>query len=271
MVAFILAYAPDEKIRGFMADKGIFGNVIGALFGALTPFCACSTIPLTIGFLQAGISIGAVMSFLIASPLLNPIILGMLVALMGLRVCVAYFIIVFTGSIIFGEMLEKTGAMSQVKNVRLKNGCYVDGKDAPSTGRKEVLLRSFTIALNDYRGILGYLLVGVGVGASIYGFMPEEIVLQYAGPTNKLAIPFAAAIGIPLYIRAETAIPIGISLMQKGMSIGAVVALIIGGAGMAIPEMSMLSKIFKKKLMVAIVTVIFSTAVIAGYFFNYII
>ena len=112
---------------------------------------------------------------------------------------------------------------------------------------------------------MGYLLIGVALGAAIYGYMPEDFVLKIAGADN----PFVAAIlGVPLYIRAETAIPIGIALMGKGMSIGAVIALIIGGAGMAIPEMSMLASIFKKKLVAMIVVTIFLTAVAGGYLFN---
>ncbi len=191
----------------------------------------------------------------------------MLVALMGLRVCLAYFAIVFIGAIIFGVVLEKTGAATQVNHVRIKGGCH-DSEPGPPHGVRERLTRACSIAWADFRGVAAYLLVGVGVGACIYGYLPEGLVLQYAGADNIFAIPLAAAIGIPLYIRAETAIPIGVSLMQKGMSTGAVMALIIGGAGMAIPEMSMLAKIFRRNLMAAIVAVIFSTAVIGGYFFN---
>ena len=118
------------------------------------------------------------------------------------------------------------------------------------------------------RPVLGYLLVGVALGAGIYGYMPQDFVLKIAGPDNLFAIPVAAVLGIPLYIRAETAIPIGVALMAKGMSIGTVIALVIGGAGMAIPEMTMLASIFRKKLVIMIIAVIFLTAVIAGYLFN---
>ena len=118
------------------------------------------------------------------------------------------------------------------------------------------------------RPILAYLLIGVALGAGIYGYMPQDFVLKIAGPDNLFAIPVAAVLGIPLYIRAETAIPIGVALMTKGMSIGTVIALVIGGAGMAIPEMTMLASIFRKKLVATIVAVIFLTAVITGYLFN---
>ena len=266
LVALILMYLPHEKIKTWMSGKGILGNVMGAVIGALTPFCACSTIPMTLGFLEIGIPFGAVMSFVIASPLLNPIILAMLFALMGIKIAVIYFIIVFGAAIIFGILLDKTGGARLVKKVRIKGAVHEDVETPQAFTSK--LKFAFSKAWGDFYSILGYLLIGVGIGAVIYGYLPQDIVLRYAGPDNPLAIPIAAIIGIPLYIRAETAIPIGLSLMQKGMSVGAVIALIIGGAGMAIPEMSMLAGIFKKKLVALIVLVIFLTAVLGGFIFN---
>lgn len=268
IVALILIYLPQEKIKTWMAGKGKIGsNSIGALIGALTPFCACSTIPLSIGFLEAGITFGAVMSFIIASPLLNPIILGMLIALIGWKASIIYFVIVFVGAIIFGIILEKSGGEKLVKNVRIKTGGNQDNRQVPKGFRGKVRV-SFIKAWEDFKSVLPYLLIGVAIGSVIYGYVPQDIVIRLAGPGNPVAIPVAAIIGIPLYIRAETAIPIGVALMHKGMSIGAVIALIIGGAGMAIPEMSMLVSIFRKKLVAAIVAVIFLTAVIGGYVFN---
>jgi hypothetical protein len=132
----------------------------------------------------------------------------------------------------------------------------------------EKLKAAFLSAWADFRGVLMYLLIGVGIGAVIYGYIPEEFVMRVAGPDNPFAIPVAAVIGVPLYIRAESAIPIGLALSQKGMSMGAVIALIIGGAGMAIPEMAMLASIFKKRLVAAMVAVIWTTAVVGGYAFS---
>ncbi|MDW7672203.1 MAG: permease [Bacillota bacterium] len=267
IVALALMYLPEEKITNWMAGKGIFGNVVGAVFGSLTPFCACSTIPMTLGFLKMGIPFGVVMSFVIASPLLNPIIIAMMAALMGLKITAVYFAVTFMGAVVFGIILEKTGGVKLVKNVRLKSGGHDQQEEIP-TAFKEKMKVAFMKAWEDFRSVLMYLLVGVGVGAVIYGYLPEELVLRFAGPGNPLAIPVAALIGVPLYIRAESAIPIGLALMQKGMSTGTVIALIIGGAGMAIPEMSMLAGIFKKKLVGAVVSVIFFTAVIGGFVFN---
>lgn len=260
LVEIILMYVPEEKIRRRLSGAGVFGNIVAAGFGALTPFCACSTIPMTVGFLNAGVPFGSTMSFLIASPLLNPIILGMLGAMVGIKAMVAYFVIAFLCSILFGFLLEKIGAQKYVKNVRLKPASCCAGShevvDKHSLPFPSKLKVAFAGAWDSLRPIMGYLLVGVA------------FVMKIAGPDNPFAIPVAAVLGIPLYICAETAIPIGLALMGKGMSIGAVISLIIGGAGMAIPEMTMLASIFKKQLVAMIVLVIFLTAVVSGYLFN---
>ena len=272
LVEIILMYVPEEKIRRRLSGAGVFGNIVAAGFGALTPFCACSTIPMTVGFLNAGVPFGSTMSFLIASPLLNPIILGMLGAMVGIKAMIAYFVIAFLCSILFGFLLEKIGAQKYVKNVRLKPASCCAGShevvDKHSLPFPSKLKVAFAGAWDSLRPIMGYLLVGVALGAGIYGYVPQDFVMKIAGPDNPFAIPVAAVLGIPLYIRAETAIPIGLALMGKGMSIGAVISLIIGGAGMAIPEMTMLASIFKKQLVAMIVLVIFLTAVVSGYLFN---
>jgi uncharacterized membrane protein YraQ (UPF0718 family) len=270
LVALMLMYIPQEKLKQWLSHRGIWGNFLGAVVGSLTPFCACSTIPMTLGMLHAGAPFGPVMSFVIASPLLNPVIISMVWALMGIKACLLYFGITFLGSILFGVFLEKIDGAQYVKNVRMKSHCCTTS-DTPGnapTHFPEKLKRSLLSAWEDFSAVLIYLLIGVAIGAGIYGYIPQDFVTKIAGPENPFAIPIAASIGVPLYIRAETAIPIGLALSQKGMSMGAVIALIIGGAGMAIPEMAMLASIFKKRLVGAIVIVIWITAVAGGYAFN---
>lgn len=271
IVALVLSYIPQDKLRQWLSRRGAWGNFLGAAVGSLTPFCACSTIPMTLGMLNAGAPFGPVMSFVIASPLLNPIIIGMIWVLMGLEACLLYFAVTFAGSMLFGILLAKAGGAHYVKNVRIKQGCCSSPSEIqprPPATFMEKLKAAFLSAWGDFRGVLMYLLIGVGIGAVIYGYIPEEFVMRVAGPDNPFAIPVAAVIGVPLYIRAESAIPIGLALSQKGMSMGAVIALIIGGAGMAIPEMAMLASIFKKRLVAAMVAVIWTTAVVGGYAFS---
>lgn len=268
LVALALMYIPQDKLRSWLSKRGVFGNFLAAIVGSLTPFCACSTIPMTLGMLKAGAPFGPVMTFVISSPLLNPIIITMVGALMGIKACLLYFSITFIGSVVFGIILEKSGGAAWVKNVQVKQSCCSTATPEESPTFTDKLKASFLTAWKDFRGVLPFLLIGVAIGAGIYGYMPQEFVISLAGPDNPFAIPVAAIIGIPLYIRAETAIPIGMALAEKGMSMGAVIALIIGGAGMAIPEMSMLAGIFRKRLVASIVGVIFATAVIGGFAFN---
>ena len=265
LVALGLAYISDEKLQRWLSHKGLLGNILGALIGALTPFCACSTIPLTVGMLKAKVPFGPVMSFVVASPILNPIVLSMLIVLLGIKAGVIYAAVTFIAAVGFGSILEKLGFAKQVKNVIVRGGSEESVELHTFSDKLKNALKS---AFSDFRAVFLYLLVGVAIGAVIKGFMPEDLIAKVAGPQNPLAVPVAAVIGIPLYIRASTAIPIGLALVQKGMGVGAVIALIIGGAGMAIPEMSLLAGIFRPRLVVALVAVIFITAVTAGLIFN---
>ena len=265
LVGIALTYVSDEKLQRWLSHKGLLGNIVGASVGALTPFCACSTIPLTVGMLKAGVPFGPVMSFVVASPILNPIVLSMLIALLGIKAGVIYAAVTFIAAVAFGSILEKLGFSKQVKNVIVRGGSEESNDLLTFSDKLKNALKS---AFNDFKSIFLYLLVGVAIGAVIKGFIPKDLIYRVAGPQNPLAVPVAAVIGIPLYIRATTAIPIGLALVQKGMGVGAVIALIIGGAGMAIPEMSLLASIFRPRLVVALVTIIFITAITAGLIFS---
>ena len=264
-VGLALTYVSDEKLQRWLSHKGVLGNILGALLGGLTPFCACSTIPITVGMLKARVPFGPVMSFVVASPILNPIVLSMMIALLGIKAGVIYAVVSFTAAVLFGFILEKLGFAGQVKNVIITGGAE---DNVQLNTFKDKLKNALRSALDSFRGVFLYLVIGVAIGAVIKGFVPQDVIVKVAGPQNPLAIPVAAVIGIPLYIRASTAIPIGLALIQKGMGVGAVIALIIGGAGMAIPEMSLLAGIFRPRLVAALVGVIFLTAVTAGFVFS---
>ncbi|OPY56589.1 MAG: putative permease [Methanosaeta sp. PtaU1.Bin112] len=269
LVGLIQEYVPEETIKGALGGRHkILGSVLGAGFGALTPFCSCSTIPLLLGMLNAGVPFAAAMAFLFASPLLNPVIISLFIILMGWRVALLYFAITFLGSIVIGLLLDAIGFASQVKSVAaVRSRCNCQQE----TDTRSRMQRSAEFAFGLFSQLVPYLLLGAGIGAFIHGFVPTEIISQFAGPDNPLAIPVAAVIGIPIYIRAETMIPIGLALIEKGMGVGAVLALIIGGAGASIPELTLLSAIFEKKLLSAFVLTILFIAVSAGYLANLVI
>jgi uncharacterized membrane protein YraQ (UPF0718 family) len=294
-VGLLQEFIPDEKIRAVLQrPRKVMGNILGAFFGALTPFCSCSTIPVLVGLLNAGAPFGASMSFLLTSPVLNPIIIGLFLSLFGWRITVVYSLLVFSLAVIAGMVWERVGLESDVKDLSLvrtesccastANSCCSPAPSGPVAIDLALALNSIEIeepplwkqrvlgayqkAKNLFVQVFPYLLLGAGIGALIYGFMPQDLLSRVAGPDNFFAVPVAAVIGIPMYIRAESIIPIGMTLLGKGMAMGTVAALVIGGAGASIPEVTLLASIFKPRLVIAFVATILLIACITGYVFN---
>ena len=267
LVGLIQEYVPDETVKKMLGGRNrLLGGVLGAGFGSLTPFCSCSTIPLLLGMLNAGVPFSAAMAFLLSSPLLNPVIISLFILLLGWKVTALYFVATFTAAVVIGLILDHLGFAGQVKPmVAIRSCCEGDGaKDAKSRAQ-----RSASFAFKLFRQLVPYLLLGASIGAFIHGFVPQELISRIAGPGNPLAIPAAAIVGVPIYIRAETILPIGLALTQKGMSVGAVLALVIGGAGASIPELTLLSAIFEKRLLAAFLLTIFGIAVVVGLLANF--
>ncbi|RJX21911.1 MAG: permease [Desulforudis sp.] len=273
LVGLLQEYVPPERIRTILERqrRGV-GNVLGAAFGMVTPFCSCSTIPILVGLLNGGAPFGVTMSFLIASPLLNPVIVALLFVLLGIKTTVVYIAVVFTAAVLSGMIWERLGFACEYKGVEIQGGCCGGGASSDSTKdtTRERFRRAFGGAKALFRQVFVYLLLGAAVGALIYGFVPQDFVVRVAGADNPLAIPLAAVIGIPMYIRAETIIPVSSVLISKGMGIGAVIALIIGGAGASIPELLLLSAIFRRRLVAAFVITVLTVAIGAGYLFQFV-
>jgi hypothetical protein len=267
LVGLIQEYVPDETIKKALGGRHrILGSFLGAGFGALTPFCSCSTIPLLLGMLNAGVPFASAMAFLFASPLLNPVIISLFIILLGWKITALYFSVTFLAAIVIGLMLDSLGFAAQVKSVAAVRGCC-DCEQAEDA--KSRVQRSARFAFSLFRQLVPYLLLGAGIGAFIHGFVPTELISSIAGSGNPFAVPVAAIIGVPIYIRAETMIPIGLALIEKGMGTGAVLALVIGGAGASIPELTLLSAIFKRKMLAAFVLTIITIAIVVGYLANW--
>jgi uncharacterized membrane protein YraQ (UPF0718 family) len=209
VIALILMYVPQEKLKKWMSGKGIWGNIIAVLFGAVTPFCACSTVPITLGLLQAGVSFGTVISFVISSPLMDPLVFIMLGTFLGWDAAVAFLVLTSVISVIAGVVLEKLGWSDQVKRVRLKGDVNVQDDEIPKEFTSK-LKKSFLKAWADFKGVFLYMIIGVGIGAAIYGYLPEELIAKVAGPDNPFAVLVVSLIGMPLYVRVESAIPISL-------------------------------------------------------------
>ncbi|AKG74645.1 permease [Salinicoccus halodurans] len=266
VVSLIQQVVSEEKIRRVLngPNKGI-NYVLGTLFGAITPFCSCSTIPILAGLLNAKAPFGPSMSFLIASPLMNPVMIFTLWILLGWQVAGVYFLIVSLFSMLVGVIFSRLNLEEAYKGVTIKG----EGFFADKQGSK--VKQALNDAWSFLYPLLPYLFIGVFIGAFIYGFVPEAFVTRYASGDGIISIVIASVIGIPMYIRPETMLPIADALVTKGMAMGTVIALIIGGAGASIPELALLSKLFKKKFLVAFISAILTVAIGAGLIFNLII
>jgi uncharacterized membrane protein YraQ (UPF0718 family) len=273
LVGILHAYVPEEKIKKTLSGKrNVSSTFLGGIFGALTPFCSCSTIPILVGLLNAGVPFTASMAFLLASPLLNPVIIFLLLALIGPAMTILYTAVTFAAILVIATLLGRLGYEQYVKEVTVEGMKAEPACECTSesfSGRhKPRLKQAYDFAISLFRQVFFYLILGAGIGAFIYGFIPADLITAVAGPENPFAILVAAVIGIPMYIRAETIIPISAVLLSKGMGTGAVVALIIGGAGASIPEITLLASIFKKRLVAAFVISVLGVAISAGIIFQ---
>ncbi|KJS21438.1 MAG: permease [Clostridiaceae bacterium BRH_c20a] len=276
LIGLLQEYIPPDKIQKVLGGQRypIVNNIFGTIFGALTPFCSCSTIPITVGLLNGGAPFGAAMSFLIASPLLNPVIIALLLSLLGLKITIIYFSIVFLASVLTGVIWQKMNLQQEIKEGIIQSTSCCDCSPvgiAETTTNKQKISKAFKGAWKLFAQMLPWLLVGAAIGAVIYSYIPEELIVKVAGPNNPFSVPIAAVVGIPMYIRASTMLPISTVLLAKGMNIGAIMALIIGGSGASLPEVSLLSAIFKKKFIIIFVLTIFFWATFAGILFNILI
>ncbi|PAB57219.1 permease [Anaeromicrobium sediminis] len=274
LVALLQRYISQETIKRILTKphKGL-QNIMGAALGAITPFCSCSTIPILVGLFKSGAPFGGTISFLITSPVLNPMIIILFMKFFGVKITIIYSVVTFVFAVLIGTLLEKLGMENQVKNVAIKGGhneeiTYDVLEGTPMEKHMEVFKLSIRDTFSLFVKVLPFLFVGAGVGAFIYGFVPESFIVKVAGPDNLFAVPVSAIIGVPMYVRTETMIPIAKALNASGMSMGAIMALIIGGAGASIPEVTLLNTIFKKKMVIAFVVSVFSVATITGYIFN---
>ncbi len=274
LVALIQIYLSKDKIKRILTTprKGL-NSILGAVLGAVTPFCSCSTVPILVGLLKSGAPFSGTISFLLTSPILNPAIIALFLTFFGLKATIIYTVFTFIFAVIIGLLLDKLGFEGEVKNVSIKGEeddeiVYENFEGTFLQKNKAAFKYAFFDSLILFKQVFPYLLLGAGIGSFIYEFVPQDLLSNFAGRSNVLSVPIAALVGIPMYIRTETMIPIARILIDKGVGYGTMIALIIGGAGASIPELSLLGSIFKKKMMIAFVLSIFTVAIITGYVFN---
>lgn len=313
LVGALNEWLPAEKTRRWLSARHGHGYLIGALIGSATPFCSCSTVPLTLGLLKSGAGFGPTMTLLFTSPLVNPIIIALFWITFGLELTLLYSGMAIGAAILVSWLMDRAGFERFLDRElfarRPGTGIPVPVAGGPSSGAvaccppapagaaatccpatsepvtvpfggagaaavlPEPLTKQsgsraahlFHEALEQFRTFLPHIAIGVGIGAVAHGFVPDTLLVRYAGPDNLLAIPAAALIGVPLYVRGSTMIPIAMALTAKGMGVGAVIALVIGGAGASLPEVVMLKRMFRWPILAVFLLSVFGIAITTGY------
>lgn len=267
VVSFLRSYFPPEKTRKYLTrGREWVGNLIGAFVGVITPFCSCSAVPLFIGFVEAGVPLGVTFSFLIASPLVDLVALSLLIALFGWKIAALYFVsgitVAIVGGILLGRLKLEGEIEEYVWKIRMADA-------APPEMSRADRARG---AAAEVRNILGrvwlYVVIGIAIGGLMHGFVPGDLLARYAGPGNPFAVPLATAFGIPLYSSVAGVIPVAAVLVDKGVAIGTVIALLMATVGLSVPEFIILRKVMKPKLIAIFVGINFVTITLTGYMFN---
>ncbi|GGI15619.1 permease [Gottfriedia solisilvae] len=251
---------PYEKMEKYLFNSNKFiGASVAIILAFITPFCSCSTIPVVVGMLNKKMRFGYVMIFLFASPVLDPTILTLMGALLGWKVAVIYTLITTFFSVVIGFSLEALGFESAVKNVIISGGKEPNGKFD--------LRFAWAETLNLMKTVYPYLLIGALIGSLIHGVVPTNFIATYFGGDQWWLIPIASIIGIPLYIRLSTMIPIAQIMVLKGMALGPVMAIMISSTGASLPEVTLLNSIFHRRLVVAFLLSVFTMSTLSGTLF----
>jgi uncharacterized membrane protein YraQ (UPF0718 family) len=266
-ISYIRSYFSPEKTKKILSKfKGIKGNFIASLLGIVTPFCSCSSVPLFIGFVEGGVPLGLTFSFLITSPIVNEAAFTILLASFGWKLAVVY---VVTGVIVgvFGGAL-----IGKLKMEKYVEGYVYEMKSADVVIEEMTQKDRLHFALDNMKDILKriwiYLLIGIGIGAAIHGWVPEDFLSKYAGPDNPFAVIVGVIAGIPHFSNAMGTIPIAQALIGKGVGIGTALSFMMAVTALSLPEMILLRKVIKPKLIGVFVVIVGVGIILTGYLFN---
>jgi hypothetical protein len=268
VVSIIRSYLPPEKIRAILSHKNQYtGNVMASLLGIITPFCSCSAIPLFLGFVQAGVPLGVTFSFLVASPMINEVALVLLLGLFGWKIALIYIISGLFIAIISGIIIGKMKVENLVESFVYENS--INGNiDLPGMSTKERIIYAKDYTLDILKKVWPYVLIGIGVGAWIHGYVPADFLAQYAGSGKWYAVPLAVLIGIPLYSNAAGIIPLVSALTEKGVAMGTTLAFMMSVTALSLPEFMILKKVMKTRLILIFTGVVGTGIMLTGFLFN---
>jgi len=273
VITFIRSFFPPEKTRKILAkNKGsaFIGHILAALLGIVTPFCSCSAVPLFIGFVEAGVPLGVTFSYLIAAPMVNEVALGLLYGLFGWKIALIYVVSGEIIAIVSGIIIGKLKLEKYVEGYVYEMNVNTD-IDLQEPTIKDRLIDSWNFTKDLIKKIWIYVIIGIAIGGAIHGWIPTGALAKYAGKNNPFAVLVAVLFGIPLYSNAAGVIPMVSELTRAGVAMGTSLSFMMAVTALSVPEMILLRKVLKPKLLAIFITIVGLGIVFTGYLFNFII
>ena len=274
LMGVINAYFPIERLRHYLATHKMYGlhYLLASLFGAITPFCSCSSIPLFIGFVKGGIPLGVTFAFLITSPLVNEVAVAMFLGTFGLKVTLIYVVsgilLGVIGGIVLGKMRLSPYLSDWVKQIQVDSSLQSNEWEREHTAfikRLPVIIRD---AWSIVRGVLIYILIGIGIGAFMHGFVPEGFFEQYMSKDNWLTVPLSVLLAVPMYANAAGIVPVIEVFVAKGIPLGTAIAFMMAVVGLSLPEATLLKKVMTWRLIGIFFGTVAFFIILSGYLFN---
>lgn len=267
LISYIQSYFPPERTKKILGRfHGIGANCIAALLGTVAPFCSCSSIPLFIGFTSAGLPLGVTFSFLISSPMVDLGSVVLLMSIFGWKVAVVYVVLGLVVAVLGGTAIEKMKLENEVEEF-IRRGKMADIPQMELTARDRVRY-AWEQVVETAKKVFPYVLIGVGIGAIIHNWIPEEFIVYLLGNNNPLGVVLATVAGVPMYADIFGTIPIAEALLAKGAQLGVVLSFMMGVTTLSVPSMIMLRKAVKPKLLGIFIAICTVGIIIVGYFFN---
>ena len=267
VISYIQSYFPPERTRKILGRfHGTPANIIAALLGTVTPFCSCSSIPLFIGFTSAGLPLGVTFSFLISSPMVDLGSLVLLMSIFGARVAIVYVILGLVIAVAGGSLIERLHLDNQVEEF-IRNAKQIDLPQEELTVKDRLKYSAEQVA-NTFKKVFPYILIGVGIGAFIHNWIPQDLIVRFLGNGNPFGVILATIAGVPMYADIFGCIPIAEALLAKGAKLGLVLSFMMGVTTLSLPSMIMLKKAIKPKLLGIFIAICTVGIIIVGYFFN---
>lgn len=268
VIGVMRTFLPQRTIRKWMNQRGIVGNFFAALFGAITPFCSCSSIPLFLGFLEAGIPLGVTFSFLITSPLINEYLVVLMLGFFGWKITVLYVISGMFIGIIAGTILGRMKLDSYLESDLIEKRANDNG-EKPFPTFLSRLKFGLEESLSITKKIWIWVLIGVGIGSVIHNYVPQETIQAIISKTGIFSVPIATVLGVPMYGSCAAIVPIAIVLFQKGIPLGTALAFMMAIAALSLPEAIMLRRAMKLHLILVFFGITAAAIIIIGYIFNF--